>query len=344
MKLLSTMQESEDTRLLIRYLLDDLSEGEQDRVEERYSSDEAFYSKLLATEDELIDSYLQEDISPHDRAKFEHVYLTNPHRRKKVESNKVLLELVDNMLSPALLHRRFIASLRQTFSNPSVSVSYSFAGLLIVALLGVGLCWMLWERARMHNELEQAKAQWTQKEKDYEKQIAALNQPSASPQPSPASPDKQETATDVPRKEVAAPRRWSPVVAFALQRGGRTRGGEAGALKPLVIPRGAVLVKLTVDVVPNDYPNFRVIVERPGGQEVWDGTVGSNRSGFSTKKIVLNLPVTLFQHRDYILKVTGDSPDEILAFHHIAVINQNLPHSENERALEGQTGETPRDK
>lgn len=337
------MQESEDTRLLIRYLLDDLSEGEQERVEDRYASDEAFYFKLLATEDELIDSYVLGFISHHDRAKFEQVYLSNPHRREKVESNRALLQAVDNMLAPLPLHRRLIASLRRTISNPGMSLSYSFAGLLLIATLSVVLCLLLWERTRLHNELEQAKSEWIQKEKQYEQQIAALSQPSASPQPSPASPQKQELTTDN-RKEVATPLHGSPVVAFALQRDGRTRGGQAGALKPFVIRRGAILVELTVAVVPNDYPHYRVFLERPGGQKVWDETVVPKESAFSTKKIVVNVPAAFFQHRDYILKVTGDSPEEILAFHHIAVINQNLPAADNDRAPDGKTGETRREK
>lgn len=343
MKPLSTTQESEDTRLLIRYLLDQLSEGEQERVEERYASDETFYSRLLATEDELIDSYVLGEISHDDKARFERVYLSNPHRRKKVESNRVLLEMVDNVLSQPPLHRRWIASLRRTISNPSVSLSYSFAGLLLLATLSVVLCWLLWERARLHNEMEQAKSAWSQKEKSYEQQIATLSQPSASPQSSPTSPQKQELATDGQRKEITAPRRWSSIVAFALPRAGRTRGGEGGALKTLLIPRGAVLVRLTIDVVPNDYHEYRVSLQRPGGQKIWDGTVEANPSAALTKKIVVNIPAAFFQHRDYILKVTGDSIEDELAFHHIVAINQNLPQAV-QRAPLGRRGETRRAK
>lgn len=327
MKPLSTIQESEDTRLLIRYLLDDLSEGEQERVEERYASDETFYTKLLATEDELIDSYVLGDISLHDLARFEQVYLTNPHRRKKVESNRALLQAVDNMLAQPPFYRRLMTSLRRTFYSQSVGLSYSFAALLLIAILTGLLCWLLWERASLHHELDQAKSQWNDKEKQYEQLITSLRQSAGDVQPSPVLPEKQEVVKDEEQKKLAASRRWSPIVAFALHRDGRTRGG-AGALKPLIIRRGALLVSLTIDVVPNDYPSYRVSLERPGGEESWTETVVPARPDFSTKKIAVNLPATVFQHRDYILKVTGGSPDEILAFHHIVVINKNLPHSD----------------
>lgn len=332
MKPLNTTRESDDTRLLIRYLLDELSEGEQERVEERYASDDTFYSRLLATEDELIDSYVLGDISNDDRARFEQVYLSNPHRRKKVESNRALLEMVDNVLSRPPLHRRLIASLRRTISNPHVSLAYSFAGLLLIVALSGVLFWLLWERAHLHNELQEAKSQWSKKAELYEQQIATLKQPSASPQPSPTAPEKQELAADGQKKEVTTSRHWSsPIVAFALPRGGRTRGGEGGALKRLVIARGAVLVRLTVDVVPNDYHDYKVSLQRPGGQNVWEGIVEANASSISTNKIVVNVPATFFRHRDYILKVTGDSPEDILAYHHIVAINRNLPSDRSKR-------------
>jgi hypothetical protein len=337
MKPLNATGESEDTRLLVRYLLDELSEGEQERVEERYASDETFYSKLLATEDELIDSYVLGDISNDDRARFEQVYLSNPHRRKKVESNRALLEMVDNVLSRPPLHRRLIASLRRTISNPHVTVSYSFAALLLIAALSGVVFWLLWERAQLHNELGQAKSQWNKQAELYEQQIATLKEPpSANPQPSPTAPVNQDLAPDRQKKEVTAPLRWSRIVAFALHGGGRTRGGEGGALKRLIIPRGAVLVRLTIDVVPNDFHKYKVSLQRPVEENGWEETVEAMPAGFSTKKIVVNVPATFFKHRDYILKVTGDSPDDILAFHHITAVNQNLPQARK-------TGETRRE-
>ena len=345
MKPLDTMQESADTRLLMRYLLNDLSEEEQEEVEERYSSDETFFSRLQTTEDELIDSYVLGDISHQNRVKFEEAYLSNPHRRQKVESNRVLLEAVNNLLRRPPLYRRVVASLRRTLSPQNLSVGYSFAAVLLLAMLTGLLALLLWDRARLRNELAQANSQLIQKDNDYQQKIAELNQSRGNPQPSPNSPNKQEVVAVGPQKEVATARRRELVAAFALQRGGLTRGGEANALKPFVIKRGVILVKLTVDVVPNDYPDYKVSLQRVGGQRVWDVIVAPTRPGFTTKQIVVNLPASLFQHRDYILKVTGsDSPDQILAYQHIAVINENVVPHDTERAPDGKTGETRREK
>jgi hypothetical protein len=332
MKPLDTMQESEDTRLLIRYLLNDLNEEEEEKVEERYSSDENFFTRLLATEDELIDSYVLGDISHPDREKFEEAYLSNQHRREKVESNRVLLQAVNNMLRRPPLYQRLVASLRRTFSPQNLSIGYTFAGLLLIATLSGSLVLLLRERGRLRSDLAQANSQLIQKGKDYQEKIAELNQSHGNPQPSPVSPNKQEAVTGGPQKEVAIPRRSQPVVAFSLPRAGLTRGGEANALKPFVIKRGVLLVELTVDVVPNDYVDYKVSLQRVGGEQVWDETISSARPGFTTKQIVVPLPASLFRHRDYILKVTGsDSPHEILAYQHIAVVNENIVSPDNER-------------
>src|SRR5829696_6148116 len=83
--------ETEDGQLLIRYLLEDLSESERGRVEQRYFDDDALYTKLLVTEDDLIDSYVQGELPRKDRERFERVYGADPRLRQKVEANRELL-------------------------------------------------------------------------------------------------------------------------------------------------------------------------------------------------------------------------------------------------------------
>jgi hypothetical protein len=334
MKRFSTIQDSEDTRLLVRYLLDDLSEGEQERVEDRYAADKAFFAKLLVAEDELIDSYVLGDISHDNRSKFEQVYLTNPHRRKKVESNKVILELVENTLLVPPFYQRFIGSLRRTFSSRRMNLAYSLAGLLLVATFG-SLIWRSFaEKRRLQNELEQVKAGWNRKEEQYKQQLATLNQPKIDSQSSPASRDKPEPLKEDKKRESLTGPRPSTIATFALQGSGLIRNANGTALKSLVIQRGVALLKLKVDLVANDYSDYRVSLQRVEGQDVWSGTIAADRTGLSSKKLVIDLPVSLLKHRDYILKVTGsDAPDQILAFHHISVINKNFARPVRDEAV-----------
>jgi hypothetical protein len=319
----STTQEPEDTRLLIRYLLGDLIEEEQEKIEERYASDDNFYFKLLAIEDELIDSFVLGQISPDDRARFEQVYLSNPHRLKKVESNKIFLELVTKQLSPrAPWYQRPVESLRRAFAGQYVSFRYAFATLLLVGILGASIGWLLWDR-RWRAERAQANSEWTQKQHEYERQIAELKQRNTDSQPTP-SPVLPVAGGPEERPPV---HHRSSIVMFVLPRGGvRAPRGESNALKPLVIWRGADLVRLTVDLEPNDYPEYRISLQKIGEDKArFITTLSKNQPGFSAREIVISLPADLFETQDYILKVTATDPsEEILAFRHLQVINKNL--------------------
>jgi hypothetical protein len=337
---LSTTEPPEDTRILIRYLLGDLVEEEQDEIEQRYSSDDNFYFKLLATEDELIDSYVLGEISQSDRGKFEQAYLKNPHRLKKVESNKIWLASVAKQLAPVPWGQRLGESLKRAFAVPRVSLNYRFAGAVLIAVLFGSLGWLLWDRMRLRGQLAQINSEWNQKANEYERQIAALRQgeinsrPTPSPLPtSPTSPGVQ--AGTNPEKHAPKVQSLSSFVAYIFPRvNARSPSGESEGSKPLVIRHGADLVRLTVDIEPNTYAEYKISLQKIGEPAFWDRSLSKNQPGFSSNRIVINLPADLFETEDYIFKVTAFDPsgEQILAFRHLTVINQNLARTNSKSA------------
>ncbi len=321
----STTQEPEETRLLIRYLLGDLLEEEQEKIEDRYASDDSFYFKLLAIEDELIDSYVLGQISRDDRRKFEQAYLSSPYRLKKVESNKIFLELVTRKLAPVPWYQRLIEFLQRASARQQVSLKYSFATLFLVGMLVALLSWLLVERIRQRDKLAQANSQWNQKQNEYERQIAELKRSGASSQPTPPVPPDQPNTGDPGKQASVQPR--PSTVAFVLPRVSvRALKGELNAPSPLVIHRGTDFVRLIVDLEPNDYPEHKISLQKIGDDDFqFIATLAKGQRGFSTRKIVLNLSADLFETQDYILKVTATDPSQqILAFGHLQVINKNL--------------------
>jgi hypothetical protein len=331
----NTMQEPEDTRLLIRYLLDDLEEEEQEKIEERDASDDSFYLKLLATEDELIDSYVLGEISPEDRKKFEQAYLGNPHRRKKVEANELFLELVTNRPSPTPWYVHLVVFLQRTLVPQNLSFKPKYAAILLFGVLCGSLSGWFWKTSRMRDELAQANSQWRQMENAYLHQIEILKQSDVKPQPdsSPRLPNRPEV-NDPGKKETKA-HSWPSIVSFVVPRGPvRTPTGEPGALKPLVIWHGAGLVRLTVDLEPNDYSEYTISLQKIGDTKFWNRTLSKNQPGFSSGKIVITVPADFFGNEDYILKVSAYDPldsEQILAFHSLTVINENLVQTNIER-------------
>ena len=71
--------------LLTRYLLGDLSQGEQEQLEEQFFSDNDLFIELLDAEDQLVSDYLNGHLAPIDCDRFERRFLTLPGRRRSLE-------------------------------------------------------------------------------------------------------------------------------------------------------------------------------------------------------------------------------------------------------------------
>jgi hypothetical protein len=81
----------EDQRLLLRYLLGELALDEASRLEASYLADEHLFEELLILEDELIDGYVQNEFSEHERKRIEKHFLRSPARRQNVIFSRALI-------------------------------------------------------------------------------------------------------------------------------------------------------------------------------------------------------------------------------------------------------------
>src|SRR5262245_35379629 len=73
-----------DETSLVKYLLGDLSEADQVRIEDRALADADYRSVLEAVEADLIDAYVRGELSTAERRAFKERFLVSPQRRKKV--------------------------------------------------------------------------------------------------------------------------------------------------------------------------------------------------------------------------------------------------------------------
>jgi hypothetical protein len=76
---------------VIRYLLGQLQEIETADLEQRRAGDPAYADFCNDAEDELIESYLQGQLSAEDTDRFKRYYLNSPERERKVEFTRALL-------------------------------------------------------------------------------------------------------------------------------------------------------------------------------------------------------------------------------------------------------------
>src|SRR5262245_414911 len=69
---------------LREFLLGEVSEEQRSALEERFLADDEFSAELGAAEDELIETYLRNELSADDRREFETTFLAQPRRRERV--------------------------------------------------------------------------------------------------------------------------------------------------------------------------------------------------------------------------------------------------------------------
>lgn len=331
------MRETKDKRLLIRYLLEDLNDRERVRTEERYFADNDFYTKLVVAEDELIDAYVRGELPRRTRTKFERAYLTNPHRRRKVESSRELLELFGGTLPSPAPRKGRVRALLQTLTGRGPRPVYAFACLLLFAVLCGLLSWSVLERRRLRADLTETRERLRRQEEgvrmmamQVERASAAAeargtpapvssNNKSSSPPPAGVSDRVGAQEKNSSRHPASNERRAAPVLAFTLPRpGASTRSPKGRTAESLVIRRGVVLVRLSVKVAANKYAAYDVSLKKPGELEGWTQTVRKSQPEKSGERVRIDVPASFFTSGDYILKVSGE--DQILAFHQLTVV------------------------
>jgi hypothetical protein len=80
----------EDSAMISRYLLRDLTPEEQEEIERRYFSDPEYLGLVEATEGDLIDAYVRRELSRGQRKLFEENFLCTRERRERLKMAEAL--------------------------------------------------------------------------------------------------------------------------------------------------------------------------------------------------------------------------------------------------------------
>jgi len=119
------MSTSESEERLIAYLLGELPESENARIEEQYLASDASFATLMAIEAELYDAYAGDLLSPERRRFFEQRFLATREQRWQLEFSRTLLNV-----PPPKQRGSWIRLLW-----PGVAVIAAVAAALVVALV-----------------------------------------------------------------------------------------------------------------------------------------------------------------------------------------------------------------
>lgn len=153
-----------------RYLLQQLSESEQEAFELRLLTEDELSEELEIVEDELIDEYIGNELSRDERASFEDNFLTHPDRQRKLEAAQALRRYLDSIPNDPVptpgLFERLVHWVRSYFFPRSHHMAFadgpgstavlhrSLAGAIALLVVGV-VGFTIWRLAIQESDLQQ---------------------------------------------------------------------------------------------------------------------------------------------------------------------------------------------
>lgn len=156
-----------------RFLFHELSETERDAVEERFFLGGDLFYELTDLENELVDRYALGKMSAAEIKRFEKSLQKSPERREKIANavalQKFIAEQKSVIIQPTLWER-----IADFFHIQKNLFQYATAALLILLMVGVGF--LLYERARVANELARLRNEQNQRTGELERQENALQE------------------------------------------------------------------------------------------------------------------------------------------------------------------------
>jgi hypothetical protein len=284
-----------DETLLIRYLLGKLNDDEQIEVENRAFADPDYLGALEATEDDLIDAYVRNELPKSDRGAFERQFLTSPSRRTKVEFARTFFRVVaeanEASVSVAPSVRRTLGALIRAW-HPSLQFA---AGLAALACLVAG-SWLIVENSLMRSRLATLESQ--QRDADRQREILKRQ----------LTEERSRAAALASPRQRRSPESASVIASLVLASGiSRAQSKvEFLALNPSV-----QIAHIEIELESRDeFPRFRAGLRTRTGTELL--TFGSlpRRRTATGNAISFDVPASALDAGEYEVALQGLSPGQ----------------------------------
>jgi uncharacterized membrane protein YccC len=144
----------ENGSTLKRYMLGELDQEEQQRLEREIMTDNHTFEQLSAAEDELVEEYLEGSLSAREREKFEKHFLSTPERRQELKLAKALRRYVAEKKSESKVS--FWESLQALLRTQPAFLKHALSAVLVLAV--VGGAWSARQARRSSQEIAQIRA------------------------------------------------------------------------------------------------------------------------------------------------------------------------------------------
>lgn len=265
-------QERVQQSLIRKYLLRDLDEKDQEKIEQRLLTDEEFIEEVSIAQSELIDEYVANALSAAERQIFEKHFPSTPRRLQELQIARAL----DRHLEEHARQQALPASVPHLpiHSQRNVRIILSLAAVAALFLVGYVVSEVMKRRTSNDKVIEAQKRRVI-----LESELADLNHP----------------ATSSPRSNLAVlPLTLKPILVR-----------EAGEIRDVAVPGGPSLVALQLELPADSYPGYRASLQTNDDVEL--ATVNDLKAMTlnNSKVVILKLPTWLVEPGDYQVRLRG---------------------------------------
>lgn len=321
-----------DENVITDYLLGSLPEEETVRLDEMSFTDDEFASALSVAEKDLVDAYIQGELTGKRLEQFNSYYLASPRRREKVRFAKAFQTYAEKEAATETVFQKNIESEKKKvswfnrfFSFPSFAFQWGLAAASIVLLLVVG--WLAYDNYQLRQEEKTTQARrdaLQQREKELEEQLK--NQQSNNSETvrelervrdELAKLEEQKKQLETEQRKAEEQRRAqsqkpneggnASIVAFNFE------PPKRGAGQPVIlnVPASADYLSISLELETDDFPLYRVALKNTANnQTLWQSGKLKARTKGNGKTLAVRFRSGLLKEGNYIFEVSGLSAEE----------------------------------
>jgi len=265
------MQDIQKEAAIRKYLLGYSEPELAEAIEERLVTDQDYLQTFSTVKEELVEDYLDGDLSAEEVERFVNYFLTTPRRLRNLEITRALAEKANNTSAPISELSEPNEPLR--FPRSRWRGKYWLLAAMISTI--VIAAFAVWVQLKSPPAMENANNQANKQLRD---EIARLNDPHL----------------NLPAGDTVQQRALSPVT-------GRSIGDD----RRLLIQPNTQTIVLELVLVDHSYDSYRASLQNAEGAELAEfeaiKPTGANAGQF----VEVRLPAQFLQSRSYQIKLTG---------------------------------------
>lgn len=265
-------QALDEQRIFRNYLLHELEEEEQDRLEERFLTDKEFGRLLAIEEADLIDDFVAGNLSESESERFRKHFLTTPARLEKLKF-AMALDMYVAREPPAKAEPDAIEKVLAFFRARPLEAAFSVLGAVLILGAGLFLLLRLTDFGALRGD-------------DLRQELVRVN--------------REGGADSVPLSELRRGSASTPVLSLRTD----SDRGDAGP-ETVELTSGVKLIRLLLEVSPASYDHFRAVLQTATGDDIATVENLKARDEDGARFVVVNVPAGFFSRGEFQVRLFG---------------------------------------